>query len=172
MPQPLRYAILLLAILGFGQSSNARERLNVLVLMVDDLNTWLLEDRNRYAGKVIAPNIQRLADSGVLFKRAYTASPFCSPSRTALWSGVSPWKSGIYDNGLQTELSAALQQATFLPKLYKDAGYYLASYGKISHGWGDRGIWDDRIAHKRDPFHPARHSRPFPEASTIGVQPT
>jgi len=154
MPRLLRCVILLLATLGFGHSSNASEKLNVLVLMIDDLNTWLLEDPNRYAGKVMAPNIRRLANSGVLFKRAYTASPFCSPSRTALWSGVSPWKSGIYDNGLQTEQSAALELATFLPQLYKDAGYYLASYGKISHGWGERGVWDDRIAHKRDPIPP------------------
>ena len=28
------------------------------------------------------------------------------------------------------------------------------AYGKISHGWGDRGVWDDRIAHKRDPVPP------------------
>ena len=154
MPRLLRCVILILATLSFGHSSNASGRLNVLVLMIDDLNTWLLEDSDRYRGKVIAPNIRRLADSGVLFKRAYTASPFCSPSRTALWSGVSPWKSGIYDNGLLTEQSLALQEATYLPKLFKDAGYYVAAYGKISHGWGDRGVWDDRIAHKRDPVPP------------------
>ena len=149
---------MLLATIVLGQPCAATERLNVLVLMVDDLNTWLLEDSNRYAGKVVAPNILRLADSGVLFKRAYTASPFCSPSRTALWSGVSPWKSGIYDNGLATEESAALQEATYLPQLFKDAGYYIASFGKISHGWGNRGIWDERIPHKRDPIPP---SAPF-----------
>ena len=52
----------------------------------DDLNSWLLGDTNRYAGKVVAPNLARLAESGVNFKRAYTAAPVCSPSRTASWS--------------------------------------------------------------------------------------
>ena len=45
-------------------------------LAVDDLNTWLLGDADRYAGNVIAPHIRRLAGSGVVFNRAYTASPF------------------------------------------------------------------------------------------------
>ena len=41
---------------------------NVLLLIVDDLNSWLLGDTNRYAGKVVAPNIRRLAESGVVFQ--------------------------------------------------------------------------------------------------------
>lgn len=36
--------------------------MNVLLLIVDDLSTWLLEDPTRYTGKVVAPNIQRLAN--------------------------------------------------------------------------------------------------------------
>jgi arylsulfatase A-like enzyme len=53
---------------------------NVLLLIVDDLNTLMLGDANRYAGKVVAPNITRLAESGVVFTRTYAASPKCSPS--------------------------------------------------------------------------------------------
>jgi len=133
----------------------AREdRKNVLFLVVDDLNSWLLGDANRYSGKVVAPNIRRLADSGVIFTRTYAASPFCSPSRTALLSGVSPWKSGVYQNGRATSESVALQKATSLAKLFNRAGYYTASYGKIGHGWDARSDWDDHIPHKRDPVPP------------------
>jgi arylsulfatase A-like enzyme len=139
----------------FGQENVPSERMNVLFLAIDDLNTWLLDDPNRYTGKVVAPNIRRLADSGVLFKRAYTASPYCSPSRTAFLSGVSPWKSGIYDNGMGTDKSPALNKATAFPALFKQSGYYTASYGKISHGWNPaKGTWDDWIPHKRDPNPP------------------
>ena len=103
----------------FGREIGRQEKMNVLFLVVDDLNSWLLGDTNRYAGKVVAPNIRRLADSGVIFNRAYTASPFCAPSRTALLSGVRPWKSGVYDNGVDTSESTALQNATSLPTLFK-----------------------------------------------------
>jgi arylsulfatase A-like enzyme len=128
--------------------------MNVLLLIVDDLNTWLLGDTHRYAGKVVAPHITRLAESGVTFTRAYTASPFCSPSRTAFLSGMHPWKSGVYQNGQRTAESAALQKATPLPKLFKDAGYRTASYGKIAHGWDAKSNWDDHVPHKRDPIPP------------------
>lgn len=128
--------------------------MNVLLLVVDDLNTWLPGDPNRYTGKVVAPNIRKLADSGVLFKHAYTASPYCSPSRTAFISGISPWKSGVYDNGVYTEESAPLSQATTFPLLFKQAGYYTASYGKIEHGWGMKNAWDHSVGHRRDPVPP------------------
>lgn len=129
-------------------------QMNVLFLVVDDLNTWLLQDANRYSGKVVAPNIQRLADSGVVFSHTYAAAPFCSPSRTALLSGVCPWKSGVYQNGMKTERSPALQRATSFPTLFKKAGYYTASYGKVSHGWRAKDAWDESIPHKRDPNPP------------------
>ncbi len=150
----ITFLILALAGITMPAKDAGKERMNVLFLVVDDLNTWLLGDTNRYAGKVVAPNIRKLADSGVLFNRAYTATPYCSPSRTALLSGVHPWKSGIYDNGLDMDQSTALQNAIALPQLFHESGYYTASYGKIGHGWDPRECWDDRIGHSRDPVPP------------------
>ncbi|MGB0371900.1 MAG: sulfatase [Opitutales bacterium] len=128
--------------------------MNVLLIAIDDLNTWLLEDENRYAGKVIAPNIRRLADSGVLFKRAYTPSPVCSPSRTATFSGVAPWNSGHYHNALQVKKSDALNNATALHGLFKKAGYFTGGNGKITHGWDQKEYWDGGLGHTRDPAPP------------------
>ncbi len=146
--------VVLLGASAVAQAAPNPGRMNVLFLVVDDLNTWLLGDTNRYSGKVVAPSIRRLADSGVLFNRAYTASPFCCPSRTALLSGVSPMESGIYGNGLDVAGSVALKTATSFPKLFRQAGYTTASYGKISHGWSSGDAWDDHIPHKRDPVPP------------------
>ncbi|NJM54819.1 MAG: sulfatase-like hydrolase/transferase, partial [Verrucomicrobiae bacterium] len=142
-------------------AAEARTKPNVLLLIVDDLNTFLLGDTNRYAGKVIAPNIQRLAQSGVVFNRAYTAAPVCSPSRTALLSGVRPWQSGLYDNGLDMTKSEALKKATPMPEVFKAAGYYTASYGKVGHGWDLRKVWDDYQPHRRDPNPPGAPFLPF-----------
>jgi arylsulfatase A-like enzyme len=146
--------LVVVSLLAEARADAVSGQKNVLLLVVDDLNTWLLGDPNRYTGKVVAPNLRHLADSGVLFSRAYTASPVCSPSRTALLSGVSPWASGVYHNGLDTGSSPALQRATSMPKLFKEAGYYAASYGKIGHGWDTRADWDDVVPHKRDPAPP------------------
>lgn len=135
-------------------TSSFAQQMNVLFLVVDDLNTWLLSNPDRYTGKVIAPNILHLAKSGVSFGQAFAASPLCSPSRTAFLSGVAPWKSGVYGNGYDVMASPALQGISSLPKLFQDNGYYIASFGKISHGY-DTGVeWDDRMNHSRDPHPP------------------
>lgn len=127
---------------------------NVLLLISDDLNSWLLEDLNRYAGRVVAPNLQKLAESGVNFTRAYTASPVCSPSRTAFFSGVAPWRSGHYHNALQVGESEALKEAHSLAGAFKANGYSTAGFGKITHGWDQKEHWDQKIGHKRDPAPP------------------
>ncbi|QDU89125.1 Choline-sulfatase [Pirellulimonas nuda] len=128
--------------------------MNVLLLIVDDLNTWLLEDPTRYSGKVVAPNIQRLAKEGVLFHNAYTASPVCSPSRTAFLSGVAPWKSGVSRNGVQVGDSKVLQGVPSLFRTFQDQGYWIGSFGKVSHGY-DTGVkYDASMSHKRTPPPP------------------
>jgi arylsulfatase A-like enzyme len=154
-------ALALLSPPAGAAAAEARSKPNVLLLIVDDLNTFLLGDTNRYAGKVVAPNIRRLAESGVVFNRAYTAAPVCSPSRTALLSGVRPWQSGLYDNGLDIDQSEALKKTTSLPEVFKAAGYYMASYGKIGHGWDRRHVWDDFKPHRRDPNPPGAPFLPF-----------
>jgi arylsulfatase A-like enzyme len=159
----LLFLLLLCAFAPLRESfaSDALPKPNVLLLIVDDLNSWLLGDTNRYAGKVVAPNIRRLAESGVAFHRAYTASPVCSPSRTAMLSGVRPWQSGVYDNGVDIAASPALQKAMSFPALLKDSGYSVWSYGKVAHGWDIRKSCNEFISHKRDPNPPGAPFLPF-----------
>jgi len=143
---------------GLGSTSAAPpdKPMNVLFLVADDLNSWMLEDADRYAGKVVAPNLRRLAASGVNFTRAYTAAPVCSPSRTAFFSGVAPWKSGIYNNAQAISESVAMNQDAVLSLagLFKKNGYGTFGYGKITHGWDQIENWDVKVGHKRDPAPP------------------
>ncbi|MEZ6139471.1 MAG: sulfatase [Zavarzinella sp.] len=155
------WALPLVVLFICSEAAAAEKPPNVLLLIADDLNTWLLGDPDRYAGKVVAPNIKKLADSGITFWKAYTASPVCCPSRTAFLSGVRPWQSGLYMNGLNSSGSAALNKATSLPGLFKNAGYFTASYGKIGHGWRLGNVWDDDLPHKRDPAPPKAPLLPF-----------
>lgn len=149
------YLVFIISCIGImgNMSMNAQPK-NVLFLVVDDLNTWLLSNPDRYTGRVIAPNILHLAESGVSFGQVFTSSPKCSPSRTSFLSGVAPWKSGVYDNGMNVSASPALQDVPSLPKVFQDQGYFVASFGKISHGY-DTGVeWDFSKNHSRDPVPP------------------
>jgi arylsulfatase A-like enzyme len=67
---------------------------NVVIILADDLG-W--SDTTLYGNSRLyqTPNIQRLAKRGMTFTRAYSASPLCSPTRSALLTGLSPARTGI-----------------------------------------------------------------------------
>ncbi|MEM7698089.1 MAG: sulfatase [Verrucomicrobiota bacterium] len=158
--------IVLVAITSQVAVSTELEKPNVLLLMVDDLNTWMLKKPGGYPGEVVAPNIKQLAASGVQFTRAYAASPKCSPSRTALLTGVAPWRSGHTDNGLIIKDNPLLAEAVSFPKLFEEAGYYMATSGKISHGYSDGVSWEKVWRHKRDPAPPGAPLNGFATAKS------
>lgn len=108
---------------------------NILMIVVDDLNTWANKNPIRYPGNVVVPNIERLADSGVNFVRACTAATICVPSRTSFISGVAPWRSGVYSNQANIGASPILQQVPSLFQSFHEAGYHTAKRGKITHGY-------------------------------------
>jgi arylsulfatase A-like enzyme len=171
----LTFILCALCILCGSTRANAADKpMNVLMLIADDLNPWLLENPQRYAGKVIAPNLKRLAESGVNFKYAYTAAPVCSPSRTAFFSGVAPWKSGIYNNAQIISKSEALNQdeVLSLAGLFKKGGYDTFGYGKITHGWDQKAHWNEHVGHKRDPAPPGAPLAGLSGVSRIGVPST
>jgi arylsulfatase A-like enzyme len=76
-------------------NSQAAERLpNVLFILADDLG-WA--DTTLYGHTKFhqTPNLDRLAKRGMTFTRAYSASPLCSPTRSAILTGLSPARTGI-----------------------------------------------------------------------------
>jgi arylsulfatase A-like enzyme len=69
-------------------------RPNVIFILADDLG-W--SDTSLY-GKTRfhqTPNIERLSQRGLTFTHAYSASPLCSPTRSAILTGLSPARTGI-----------------------------------------------------------------------------
>ncbi len=64
---------------------------NVLYLHSHDTGRYL----QPYGHACETPNLQRLAEEGVLFRNAYSAAPTCSPSRAALLTGQSPHSAGM-----------------------------------------------------------------------------
>src|SRR3954451_10522121 len=95
-------ALAVLCVLGSASTAPAAasakygEKPNVLFIAIDDLNHWVgYLGRNK---QTATPNIDRLAARGVRFMHAYCGAPSCTPSRSALLSGLRPGSTGIYDN--------------------------------------------------------------------------
>ncbi|MCK5370969.1 MAG: sulfatase-like hydrolase/transferase, partial [Cyclobacteriaceae bacterium] len=62
---------------------------DILLIYVDDMADWV-GCMDGYSGKVQTPNIDRLAQRGILFTNAHCTSPICGPSRAAIMTGLRP----------------------------------------------------------------------------------
>jgi len=67
---------------------------NVLIILADDLG-WADTTLYGHTRFYQTPNVERLAKRGMTFTRAYSASPLCSPTRSAMLTGLSPARTGI-----------------------------------------------------------------------------
>lgn len=124
----MKHRLLFLCLHWFALSAFAAERRpNVLFLVVDDLNC-----RIGCYGDPIAqtPHIDRLAQRGVRFERAYCNYPVCNPSRSSVLSGRYPTTTGVLDN--RTWLMLEDGHPT-LPRLFEKQGYASALFGKVWH---------------------------------------
>lgn len=115
---------------------------NVLFIAVDDLRVELGCYGNSH---VISPNIDRLAEQGTLFERAYCQQTVCNPSRASVLTGMRPDTLGVWD--LYTHFRQNKPDAVTLPQIFMQNGYHAQCVGKIFHNWrqddwkGDRVSW-------------------------------
>ncbi|HIG28646.1 MAG TPA: iduronate-2-sulfatase [Verrucomicrobiales bacterium] len=138
----------------------ASERPNVLFIALDDLNDWVGCLGGHPQTKT--PNIDRLAASGVLFKNAHCPAPACNPSRTAIMTGRSPHRSGLYANG--QKMREVLPDAELIPKYFSRHGYWSGGSGKILHYFIDAGSWNE--------YYPTKETEnPFPPHMPWGQRP-
>ena len=69
-------------------------RPNVVLILTDNHGAWSL---GAYGNRdVRTPNIDRLADEGVLFTRAHANNAVCSPTRASLLTGLMPSQHGVH----------------------------------------------------------------------------
>ncbi len=134
-------ALLLLVLAWLGQ---AAARPDLVIFLTDDHGQL---DSTPYGGYGIrTPHIQRLADAGLTFTRAYVASPSCAPSRAALLTGLMPAR-----NGAQANHAKPRTELKKWPAYFQELGYEVVAFGKVAHyrHTGDYGF--DHFAH--DTFH-------------------
>ncbi len=81
-----------------------------------------------YGCDVPTPNLQRLANEGILFRQAYSAAPTCSPSRASLLTGECPHSNGML--GLVNRgFSLPNYDHHIIHTLRREAGFYSALIG-------------------------------------------
>ncbi|MHC4995585.1 MAG: sulfatase [Planctomycetota bacterium] len=107
------------------------EKPNVLFIAVDDLNDWVSALGGHPQGRT--PNIDRLAERGMLFTNAHCSAPVCNASRTSLLFGVRPSTSGVYTNAHDWRRMGFFKNIPSLPMHFKNSGYKTLRTGKMFH---------------------------------------
>ncbi len=113
----------------FVASATAADKMNVLLIISDDMRTEL-----GCYGSTLAktPNLDQLAATGVRFERAYCQFPLCGPSRSSMLTGRHPGTTGVLGN--RTWFGDKHPEFVSLPKHFKNQGYTSIRVGKIFHG--------------------------------------
>ena len=109
-------------------SARAENRYNVLFIIVDDLRPML----GCYGiPGMHTPNIDRLAERGTVFNRAYCQYPLCNPSRASILTGLRPETTKVYNNS--ADYKHTVPDAMDIPQYFMEQGYNTYSIGKIKH---------------------------------------
>lgn len=108
---------------------------NVLLIVSDDLTASALSCYGNTTCRT--PNIDRLADEGVLFSRAYCQYPVCGPSRASFMSGLYPNRTRMLGNsytlGSYRVTNPALSDHPSIGGFLKGQGYSSIRVSKIYH---------------------------------------
>lgn len=117
--------IITLAVLGCSQIAGAQnaDKLNFALFIADDCSHY---DLGCYGSDdSMTPNIDRFAQEGMLFSKAYQAAPMSSPTRHNLYTGIWPVRSGAYPNHTFAE-----DGTKSIVHQLKPQGYKVALIGK------------------------------------------
>lgn len=103
-------------------------RPNFVVFLADDMG-W--GDSGTYGHPLIkTPNLDKLASQGMKFTQCYSACGVCSPSRSAILTGRTPYRNGVWRHLSGTHEAHLRESEITYPELLKGIGYETCHVGK------------------------------------------
>lgn len=156
---------MLAALLGLGISARAEQKPNIVYILADDLGYG---DLSVFGQKYFkTPEVDRLAEKGMVLTQHYSGSTVCAPSRSCLMTGLHTGHTPIRGNfEIQPEGQLPLPKDVLsLPNLLRENGYKTGAFGKWGLGYpgseGDPmehfdrfyGFNCQRLGHHYYPYH-------------------
>ena len=132
--------------------TRAAERPNILWLIAEDFGPEL----GCYGtAQVRSPNLDRLAAQGVRYTRAYTTAPVCSPSRSALMTGMYQTTLGAHNHRSHRDDGYRLPAGVrLISDRMRAAGYFTANLRELpaACGFSGTGKTDWNFTVEGEPF--------------------
>ncbi len=119
------FSLLFWVSLNLVSAKAKQEQPNIIFIICDQMRG----DAFGASGNSVVntPNIDKLANEGVMFSNAFVNNPVCIPSRVSMFSGKYPTETGVYCNRSKTPW---LNFEKSFPWYLKQAGYTVGYVGK------------------------------------------
>ena len=129
-----------------GAAGMSAERPNILWIVSEDNSARYMP---MYGDKSCsAPNLSKLAESGLVFMNAYANVPVCAVARSTILTGVNAATLGTHNMRSRYPVPPKFKP---YPVYFKEAGYYCTNAAKTDYNirMNDASIWDEcrRTAH-------------------------
>jgi len=129
---------LALLLLGSALFLGAQDRPNILWITAEDHGPHMGAYGDEYA---TTPNVDALAEKGMLYRNAWSTAPVCAPARTTIISGVYPPSTGAQHMRSMTRLPESMKM---YPQYLREAGYYVTNNLKTDYNLEEPGqVWDE-----------------------------
>lgn len=132
---------------GNREQTEITDQPNIVFFVLDDLNDWINPLGYHQA---ITPNLDRLAESGVMFTNAHAPGVYCAPSRTAIFTGLQATTTGCYTNEI---FFYDYPDLIPLQMAFQQGGYDTWGAGKLFHhrgGYVDLRGWNEFYARSEE----------------------
>ncbi|MBG85607.1 MAG: hypothetical protein CMO80_01750 [Verrucomicrobiales bacterium] len=131
---PMKHSIILLLGLMSGTLVYSAERPNILWILGEDASPHI----GCYGEKLIkTPHLDKLASEGIRFENAFVTCPVCSPSRSAMVTGMYQTTLGVHNHRSQNEngkgggyppyFDSYRLPVKSIPELLREAGYFVTN---------------------------------------------
>lgn len=105
------------------KKTSGKKRPNIVFIMTDD---HTMQAMSCYGSKLVStPNLDRIAEEGMLFRNCFVTNSVCGPSRATILTGKYSHLNGLTDNSKIFDSTQVIY-----PQLLKKAGYQTAMIGK------------------------------------------
>ena len=134
----MRLALFIISLVGVA--AIAADRPNIVwIVSEDNSKHWL---RLYEEGGAAMPNIEKLAESGLVFQNAFSNAPVCSVARSTLITGsYAPRIAAQYHRRAAT--APMPEGLRMFPHYLREAGYYTTNNSKTDYNLSDKGMWDE-----------------------------
>ncbi|MFV0365299.1 MAG: arylsulfatase [Mangrovibacterium sp.] len=125
----LSLIMLLAMVFGFASHAEKNEKPNILVIMGDDIAYWNMSYNNHGMTGTKTPNIDRVANDGMIFTDYY-AEQSCTAGRSTFITGQMSVRTGMTKVGLPGSKLGIQPEDPTLAELLKPQGYSSGQFGK------------------------------------------